>query len=157
MHRAPAVNFPVKRSRLQVWLIVCMSQLAVAGLVAFALAQPVLDARTGILALAVFVASSMALLGWRQSPQGDLRWDGQHWYWSGFAENPVCKLRLLMDFQSFVVVNITAKGQAPLSLWLEAIPGDASWKRLRRAIVSSQAESNGKDKNSGLGVQGDPA
>ena len=157
MHRAPAVNFSVKRSRWQARFIACMSLLALAILVFFTLGQMALDARVGVLALAIFIASSAAFLGWKRSPQGSLRWDGQHWYWSGFAASPACSLRLLMDLQSVAVVTITADAHVPVFLWLEATPGDASWRPLRRAMVSSQVESGDKGKKTEPGVEGDLA
>ena len=157
MHRAPAVNFSVKRSRWQAWLIVCASLLALLALVTFAWTQTVLDLRAGGLALAVLAASGVALVGWKNSPQGSLRWDGEHWRWSGFGDSPECRLDVLMDFQSVVVVHVTTEGRAPISLWLEATPGDTSWKPLRRAIVSSQAKANSKSKTSSTGIAGELA
>ena len=152
MHRAPAVNFLVKRSRWQAWLIVCASLLALLALVTFAWTQTVLDLRTGGLALALLAASGVALMGWKNSPQGSLRWDGEFWRWSGFGDNPECRLAVLMDFQSVVVVHITTEGWAPIFLWLEANPGDTGWKPLRRAVVSSQATADGKSKKSNTGI-----
>lgn len=157
MHRAPAVNFLVKRSRWQAWLIVCASLLALLALVTFAWTQTVLDLRAGGLALAVLAASGVALVGWKNSPQGSLRWDGEHWRWSGFGDSPECRLDVLMDFQSVVVVHVTTEGWAPISLWLEAAPGDTGWKPLRRAIVSSQAKADGKSKKSSTGIAGELA
>ena len=157
MHRAPAVNFSVKRSRWQAWLIVCLSLLVFVTLAVFAWEQSVLDIRTGGLALAVLIASSTAFLGWKRSPQGSLRWDGQQWYWSGFPDAAACRLTLLLDFQRVVAVSIIAEAQAPVFLWLEANPGHSSWKPLRRAIVSSQAASDDKGKRAGPGAVGELA
>ncbi len=157
MHLAPAVNYSVKRSHWQARLIVGVSLLAVSILAIFARDQMVLDARTGVLAVVILIVSTVAFLGWKRSPQGSLRWDGQHWYWSGIAGNPVCRLRMVMDFQSLLLVAVKTESQASIVLWLEAIPGDASWKSLRRAIVSGQAAVGGKTKTVVPGAQGDLA
>lgn len=117
--------------------------------------QTVLDLRTGGLALALLAASGVALMGWKNAPQGSLRWDGEFWRWSGFGDNPECRLAVLMDFQSVVVVHITTEGWAPIFLWLEANPGDTGWKPLRRAVVSSQATADGKSKKSNTGIAGE--
>lgn len=154
MHRAPAVNFSVKRSRWQARCIAGLSLLALVTFAVFAREQAALDVRTGLVALAGAIGSGAALQAWRQSLQGQLRWDGQYWRWSGFAENPVCRLVLLMDFQRVVVVGITAEAHAPMLLWLEGEPGDANWKPLRRAIVSSQADSGIADPKAGLAEGG---
>jgi toxin CptA len=153
MHRAPAVNFSVKRARWHARFLVCTGVLARMTLSAFVLEQGPPDVRGAVLALAMLVAGSLAFVGWKQSPQGSLRWDGEHWHWSGFAANPQCHVRALMDFQSVMLVTVTAEAHAPVFLWLEAGPGDAAWRPLRRAIVSSQAAG----KQPGPGIAGDLA
>jgi hypothetical protein len=152
MHRAPAVNFSVKRSRWHARLVACMTALSAAALLAFVLGQEILglDLRVLLLATGILATSGFALAGWKRSPQGTLRWDGQHWFWSDFASNPVCCLRLLMDLQRVVLVSIAADAYAPVYLWLEEMPGDAYWKPLRRAIVSSQAGADGTGKRAPL-------
>ena len=155
MHRAPAVNFTVKRSRWQARLIVLLSLLIAAILTIFVHEQAVFGMQAVFLTLSVVLAGSTAYLGWRRSPQGNLRWDGQHWFWSGFAKETVCRLDLLMDFQSFLVVTIMAEGQAPVFLWLEATLDGSNWMPLRRAIVSSQAPSGGKNRKARHGVEED--
>ena len=157
MHRAPAVNFSVKRSRWQAGFIVCASLLALLSLAVLGAEQTAPELRNAVFALAI-VAGSVAFLGWRQSPEGNLRWTGEHWYWSGFSESAVCRLTLLADFQSVVLVKVTADTHAPIYLWLEAYPGETNWRPLRRSIVSSQAASSvGKRTNTGPGAAGDLA
>lgn len=153
MHRAPAVNFAVKRSRWQARLIVFLGLAALVVLAVFVWDQAAVDIRPGILAFSTVLAGSMAVLGWRRSPEGSLRWDGEHWYWSGFEKTAVCRVKLLMDFQSVMVVTVTAEAQAPVFLWLEAPPDTANWKPLRRAIVSSQAAAGGKNQKARLGTE----
>ena len=137
--------------------MVCVNLLVVATLAVFAWEQPVLDVRTGTLVLVSLIANSIAFLGWKRSPQGSLRWDGQQWLWSGFPETAPCRLALVLDFQRVMVVKITTGAHEPEFLWLEANPGDTSWRPLRRAIVSSQAASAGKAKKAGIGVAGELA
>lgn len=157
MHRAPAVTFPVERSHWHARLIVGLSLLAGLTCAVFAWEQAALDVRSGLLACALCMASSAAWLGWWQSPQGSLHWDGQDWHWSGFAANPACRLGLLMDFQRVVLVTVKADGQKPVCLWLEGMTGDARWRPLRRAIVSSQVVPEGKASQARPGAEGNPA
>ena len=158
MHRAPAVNFTVKRSRWQARLIVCLGLAAVVTSAVFLWDQAAaVDARIGILAFSTVLAGGTAFLGWRRSPQGSLHWDGEHWYWSGFADKIACRLEVLMDLQSVFVVTATAESRAPVFLWLEAMPGDTNWKPLRRALVSSQAVSGGKTQKAQPAVERDHA
>ena len=157
MHRAPAVNFSVQRSRWHARFIIALFVLALAACVLFAVERAALDASTAGFALAVLVATAFAFSAWHNSPQGSLRWDGQQWYWSGFATNLPCRLTLLMDFQRVVVVRLVAEDHAPLCLWLEASVGDASWRPLRRAIVSSQANVGTPGRKAEPGTAGDLA
>jgi hypothetical protein len=155
MHRAPAVNFLVKRSRWHVKLIVCLTLLAVAALSAFASRQALLNVQIFLLAAVILITSVIAFLGWKQSPKGTLRWDGQHWFWSNFATNSECRLQLLMDFQRLVLVSIEAEGRTRAYLWLETMHGNTHWKSLRRAIVSSQVLIEDTRKVNTLPVEGD--
>lgn len=157
MHRAPAVNFTVKRSRLQARLIGYVGLLTVTIFAIFVRDQPAVNIQIGVLTLSIVLAGSTAYLGWKRAPQGNLRWDGEHWYWSDFDRKMLCRLNLLADFQSVVVVTLTAEGRPPVFLWLEAPLDGANWKPLRRAIVSSQAASGGETKKTSPGLEGDLA
>lgn len=157
MHRAPAVNFFVKRSRWHAGLIIAMGLSALAVLAVFAQGQALLDVRVLVLAFACLATCSIALAAWNKSPQGGLFWDGQHWYWSGFGDGAVCQLFLLMDFQSVVLILIKSDGKASFYLWLEAKADDTSWRPLRRAIVSSQPLSDNLNKRPGPVSEGDLA
>ena len=157
MHRAPSVNYSVKRSRWQLRFIVCVNLVALATLSVFAMGQDALDARTGAVGFSLLIASVAALLDWKRAPCGTLRWDGRHWYWSGFADNPQCRLTLMMDCQSFVMVTIKSEAAASIFLWLEKCPSGANWKSLRRAIVSSQIPPDSSDKQSEPNPQGESA
>ena len=134
-----------------------MGLLALATLAVFARGLTPMDTRVLLLFMACMATSGMAYAGWKKSPQGSLRWDGQHWYWSGFATSPVCHLSVLMDFQNVVLVSIESDGLAAVYLWLEATPGDTSWRPLRRAMVSSKAVSDERSRKPGLSVEGDLA
>ena len=146
MHRAPSVTYSVNRSRWQFGFIVGVSLLALATLAVFSLEQAASELPAAAIGFALLIASAGAFLGWKKSLQGSLRWDGQHWYWSGFAGSPQCFLTLLMDFQSVVIVAIKPDAAAAKFLWLEKSPRGTNWRPLRRAIVSSQTPLIGSDK-----------
>nr|WP_295773047.1 hypothetical protein [Rhodoferax sp.] len=134
-----------------------MGLLALVTLAVFAQGQTPLDARALVLAIACVVTTCIAFIGWKKSPQGSLRWDGQHWYWSGLNAGSACQLSTLMDFQSAVVVLIKPEVHAPFSLWLEEAASDTSWRPLRRAIISSQTASDSKSKKPGRAAEEDLA
>jgi hypothetical protein len=138
MHRAPAVNFLVSRSRWHLGLVVLTSLFALATAVAFLSTSHELDWRSEALAVTAVVCSAWAFRGWQKSPSGSLRWDGQCWYWSLFADGQACQLALVADLQRVMLVVLRHDTQRTLWLWLEPFPGDVRWLPLRRAVVSSQ-------------------
>jgi len=143
MHRAPAVSFSAGRSR---WHLGCVGVLSVASLVtalAFVLNATNGGCRDAAVLGAALLAPLLAIRGWQKSPSGQLRWDGQQWHWSGFAERQACSLSLLVDLQRVVLVRLTGEDQPILWLWLEAAPGNIHWMPLRRAIVSSLRDGAG--------------
>jgi len=155
MHRAPAVSFPVTRSRWHVRAIVLLSLLALASTLAFAHGQSLYTVRTLILACATVVVGLLAVQAWRKSPAGCLRWDGAQWHWSGFAAAQACRLHLQMDFQRVLLVCVSAHAQRPIYLWLEAAADSAAWNAVRRAVVCSPSVVAGDGAGDGHNMQPD--
>jgi hypothetical protein len=145
MHRAPAVSFSTARSRWHLRSIVALSISAVVATVAYSLGQAQSDWQVITVGCTVLVATFVALLDWYRSPPGCLRWNGQHWHWSGFGDQCVCGLSLRMDWQSGVLVSLQCEGQSTVWLWLDACADSNRWKALRRAMVSSQGVSMDED------------
>lgn len=156
MHRAPAVNFSVKRSRWQARLIAGASLLPLAALVVFARGQTQWDVRMPLLAISTLATSSVAFVGWRHSPHGDLRWDGQRWHWSGLSANENCSLAIVLDLQRVVLVRVQGDAANRVYLWLERAEDHANWRSLRRALVSSQS-AKGYGQKASLVSERDPA
>lgn len=141
MHRAPAVSFSVGRSRWHLGCVALFGCLALVVTVVFLNNQAQLDWRSAVLVVAAIASSALAVQGWRHSPTGQLRWNGQHWYWAGYGADQDGRLSLLLDFQVVMLVAITAEKQRPQWIWLEAGCSDVHWVPLRRAIVSSRSGS----------------
>lgn len=138
MHRAPAVSFLAARSRWHLRCIVVLAASSVLALVGFGLGQP--QSQWQVLAVTCVMPASalVALIAWRRSPVGGLRWDGQHWRWSGWGDAAACRLTLRMDWQNGVLVSLICEGERSVCLWLDAPADPAHWNALRRAIFSSQ-------------------
>ena len=98
-----------------------------------------LDWRISLVAVLVLVAGFAALYGWRNSPAGNLAWDGQSWRWespgyqTGVAEQ---QLSVLADFQNVLLLRIQNQAQASLWLWVERKAFPERWPDLRRAVFS---------------------
>ena len=138
MHRAPAVSLSTVRSRWHLRFIVALFVSEVATLVAHSLAQPQSEVQAIVVAGAMLFFPLVALMGWYQSVPGHLRWNGQHWRWSGFGDQAVCALALRLDWQRGLLVLLRCKGQRSVWLWLDACEDTYQWNAFRRALVSSQ-------------------
>jgi toxin CptA len=80
-----------------------------------------------------------AVLGLNQRVKGQLRWDGEHWHWSGLQEHTVTDINCVLDLQRLLLLRIHCDQGPRLWLWLESSSMDAAWLALRRAVVASQA------------------
>lgn len=90
-------------------------------------------------------AGLAALYGWKNSPVGQLAWDGQVWRWEGpgyqvgVAEYD---LSAALDFQNLMLLRIENQAHATLWLWAERRTFPARWLDLRRAVYSPQRALN---------------
>jgi hypothetical protein len=142
MHSAPAVGFQTGRSRWHLGAVVLVSVLGFLSWTAFTTTQ------AQLVSIVVFVcllfSSGLAILAWRNSPQGLLQWDGQHWSWSLAGDPEPCSLRLVLDFQTVLLVGVKTNRHQSEWLWLEPKSDDSKWVSLRRAVIARHKPSRGK-------------
>ncbi len=85
------------------------------------------------------MAATAALRGWKNSPIGQLAWDGQFWRWespgyqTGMAEQ---ELVVLADFQRLLLIRLENQAHAQLWLWVERQAMPERWMDFRRAVYS---------------------
>ena len=80
-----------------------------------------------------------AFVGWKNSPAGQLSWDGQVWRWEGpgyQAGVAQYQLSVVADFQHVMLLRIENSAHAKLWLWAERSAFAARWLDLRRAVYS---------------------
>lgn len=93
--------------------------------------------------LALVGTSLLLALGWArlemQVPTtGTLRWDGQQWQWSDFADS-ACLMQRHLDFQGLMLVSLHRPNGRTVWLWLQRSHDPYHWLALRRAVVHSTA------------------
>ncbi len=133
MHNAPAVSFPMGRSRIQAWV------LAVAWLGGAAVCAywgSVMDTagwRHGLALAMPLVAGAAAWTGWQRQVGGSLHWDGLCWRVDSSLTG---NLAVHLDFQSFLLLSLRFENGAVRWLWLDQCANLAHWQAFRRAVHS---------------------
>jgi len=145
MHSAPAVSYPVGRSRFQEWLIL-MTGLT-GGVVGFYWHQQadLADWRQYLYGLNLLAACIVAIHVWRCTPQGQLRWDGQTWSWTRGQVSVCGHVTIHLDLQFVLLLSLYTETGSKLWLWPERGADMARWHALRRAVFSYRAKGPSQD------------
>jgi hypothetical protein len=139
MHSAPAVSYPVGRSRFQGQLVGMLAGFGcLAGLVWWSLVD-VAGWRQGLFFAIWVLTCGLAIQAWFRSPVGALTWDGEAWRFSVDHGVISGNLRLHLDLQFCMLLCLRSEDAGRLWLWPERRTAAAGWLALRRAVVSSVA------------------
>lgn len=146
MHNAPSVTYPV--GRCAVWAV-ALAGLALVLATAVVLALPGLSPVQGaVLGMAFLTWLGLALRQLGRQPRGRLGYVGAGpvasgeavWRWydqEGGPDRPVQGVRVAIDLQRFLLVELAASAGAPRWVWLDAARAPADWAALRRAVRAS--------------------
>jgi len=136
-HHAPAVRYPVGRSRFHGVLVVLLSFL---GALALALWVVLSDAFTvrHVAGWVVWVGTTLwAALTWWRSSLGELVYDGHGWLWTQQGQSVAVSVRVELDIQNTLLMQMSqATGRHPRWLWLERSGQPTLWRALRRAAFA---------------------
>ncbi|MFZ4479026.1 MAG: hypothetical protein ACOYNZ_03925 [Rhodoferax sp.] len=139
MHSAPAVSYPIGRSRFHGGLLGSASLTGIlAGLLWRQQADPALWQQC-LFALIVLGAGLAAVIDWWTSPDGTLQWDGQGWSLVLPLATPVGPLSAHLDLQSCLLLCLRAENGRRNWVWIERWRDPASWNALRRAVFAGSA------------------
>ena len=133
------MTFPLGRSHLQVWVLSGFWAVAVLLVAAWVLGSQHAGWRQLAGLVAVICVGLAACQGWKNSPVGQLTWDGLVWRWEGpgyQAGMAEYKLLAALDFQNVMLLRIENQAHARLWLWAERRAFPARWLDLRRAVYS---------------------
>jgi len=139
MHNAPSVVYPLGRSYFQGLVLLGLWLAGLLVTVLWWLAVPGPDWRLGVSVAALLAAGVLAGLGWKNSPAGQLCWDGQAWRWESrgyLSGTPVYSLSVALDFQRILLLRLENHDQATLWLWAQRAAMPERWLDLRRAVYS---------------------
>ena len=136
MHSAPAVSYPVGRSRFQGWLVLVLGVGACMTGVLWLRQVDAVGWRQWLFAGVLLGACGAAAVAWRRCAQGILRWDGQAWHWTGADASVPVLLTVHLDGQSVLLLGVRPDTGKRLWLWPERRLDAAHWNALRRAVFS---------------------
>lgn len=138
MHSAPAVSYPVGRSRFQAGLLFGTGLIGLlTGWQWFA--TPGLPGwRHGLYVLALLTAGFAAARVWRHSPKGLLRWDGLFWHWCTEGADVRGLIAVHLDVHLCLLLSLQTEAGTRLFLWPERRAEPASWHALRCAVYARQ-------------------
>lgn len=145
MHSAPALTYPVGRSRFHGWLVGLTSLGGVlAGLLWNYQTDPAAW-RQGLFVATVLGAAWLAVGTWRQWSCGNLNWDGQAWNWIDQTSALSGQISVHLDLQFCLLLCLHAENGKRLWLWPERGRDAAHWNDLRRAVFSPGATGQALD------------
>ncbi len=134
MHTAPAVDYPVGRSRFQTLALLSVWSCVTAAYVLwFAQSASVGWQHAFGLCVAAFTAL-FAIRAWRATPVGVLEWDGQSWWWEASGRRSSGSVAPCLDFQRVLLLSFDAASGPRQWLWLDRSTAQARWIALRCAV-----------------------
>ena len=139
MHSAPAVTYPVGRSRLHGALLVGIAlATSLVGLLWRNLGSPE-NLHQGFFAMAAIGFWLLSFQAWRRTPDGKLHWDGQAWSWTSGATLVAGMVGIHLDLQFCMVLSLGTGDGTRVWLWPERNSDPMHWNALRRAVFSPVA------------------
>lgn len=144
MRAAPAVSYPVRRSRFAVLLAALLWMVGAAAIGAWLAQVPAPGwQRLGAVLLLLAVGGAAAISLFR-APVGTLSWDGEQWWWqpAGGAPQPG-QPRPVLDLQSLLLLQWQSATGGVGWIWLARAHAPLHWQSLRRAVHSRAAAAPG--------------
>ena len=136
MHSAPAVTYPVGRSRFYGALVAVVALVSVAVGVLWLDHPGARGWRSWLYALSAL--GMVFVVGWRafRSPRGSLHWDGEGWTWTTARLPMRATVHLHADFLFCLVLGLRTEDGKHCWLWPERSHDPIRWSALRRAVFS---------------------
>lgn len=137
MHTAPAVRYPVERSRAAAWLLAAGWSAGAASALWWTWQAQAPGWRQAAAALLLLAVGLSGLAAWRRSPCGTLAWDGGGWTLALGRESPMPgRIERGADLQGLLLLRWQPETGRAAWLWLERRQAPGAWDALRRAVYS---------------------
>ena len=134
MHNAPAVSYPVGRSRFQVLFLSIISVLGMSAAVTWIVQAQTPDWRQGLMLSGAVLTGFGAVWHWRHAPIGQLSWEGSSWSWAASGHTEPVQLAVVVDLQMAILLMLRPNGAKVRWLWVQRDASPVRWLPLRRAV-----------------------
>lgn len=147
MHNPPIVTYPIKSSsveRLILAFVWCAGFLACAF---WLNKSSPLTVRSISLIGGLLVAGLAAIIGYRRATEGQLRWDGQFWYFQHADQSVdtwIHSLVVVLDLQFVVLLRLRGQARQSCWFWVEKATAPQYWFDFRRAIYAPASQHKGQ-------------
>ncbi|MBB1077516.1 hypothetical protein HUU62_24235 [Rhodoferax sp. 4810] len=142
MYNAPAVSYPVGRSRFQGWLLAAVLAAGASSMAAWTMQSDQPGWRHWAAASVWLVTASVAMRAWFRAPAGLLSWDSKTWVWVSGEQTRQVTLSATLDTQSALLLQLRTPGAPTLWLWPERHTAPARWLALRRAVFAPHPDAS---------------
>ena len=134
MHSAPAVSYPVGRSRFHGLLVAMMAAVGAIFLMLWVFRAGALQTRH--LAAIMLWSSGVGLAAWHwlRTPTGSLAWDGQGWLWTSQTESSTVVPEVTLDTQASLLLCLHAQDGKSVWAWPQRQTLPQRWVPFRRAL-----------------------
>jgi hypothetical protein len=140
MYSAPAVSYPVGRSRFEGVLIALITVVGAIVVSGWLVQSQDLGLRH-VAGLCFWLAStSLAVWHWVRAPLGSLAWNGKCWTWACGAISETVEPAVIFDLQQVLLLQFKIGDGASLWIWPERQTDALHWLALRRAVFNQGLE-----------------
>lgn len=148
MHSAPAVSYPIRRSRFHGILLAAILVGAALVLTLWIMQMQTVQVQQLVAVLLWMVTSGLAAWGWWHSPTGMLTWDGLGWIWFCREQSVPVVPEVSLDLQGNLLLHLHAdSARGSVWIWPEHRLMPQRWLAFRRAVFgkvpTSDARSTG--------------
>ena len=134
---APAVNYPSGRSRKAQRVLWTLWAIGTSGVVAACWRAEAIGWRSALMVVsALAAAGALRRDALRNKTPLELKFDGMSWSMAGTAATRGAEARVVLDFQSFLLVQLVGPQRAACWTWLEEESHPPRWQDLRRALYA---------------------
>jgi hypothetical protein len=134
MHSAPAVSYPVGRSRFHGLLVAMIAASSAVLLMMWVIRSDALQTRH-LAAVVLWLASlGLAAWHWLRTPTGSLAWDGLGWIWTCQTESCAVVPEVTLDTQGSLLLYLHTQDGNSLWAWPQRKTLPQRWLPFRRAL-----------------------